>query len=106
MDLAGAPLLAPVLSLIAIPNILNQVSSQGFNLNKAANKSNNNKSVVSPSPGFRPDFYYKLQYQLMSIIPCGVSRSPCCGFSYDKTLYSPGQFISPILRSTSSVLPE
>lgn len=106
MDLAGAPLLASVLSPIAIPNILNQVSSQGFNLNNTANKSNNNKRVISPSPGFRPDFHYKLQYQLMSIIPCCVSRSPCCGFSYDKILYSPGQLISPILRSRSSVLPE
>lgn len=102
MDLAGAPLLAPVLSPIAIPNILNQVSSQGFNLNKTANKSNNNKPVISPSPGFRPDFHYKLQYQLMSIIPCCVSRSPCCGFSYDKTVFTRADYFTHITQQKFS----
>lgn len=102
MDLAGARLLAPVLSPIAIPNILNQVPSRGFNLHKTANKSNNNKPVISPSPGFRPHFYYKLQYQLMNIIPCCVSRSPCCGFTYDKTVFTRAAYFTHITQQKFS----
>lgn len=80
---------------IAIPNILSQVSSQGFNLNKAVNKNNNNKPVISPSPGFKPDFHYKLQYQLMSIIPCCVSRSPPVDLVMTKLCIHQGSLFPP-----------
>lgn len=64
MDLAGAPLVALLLSPIAIPNILNQVSSQGFDLHKThyhyRYHHHHHHYAIGPSPGFRPDFHYKL----------------------------------------------